>query len=74
MASLRAHYLASGKGSASIPPHFSLQSALMELSDSELEVDAMHERTETAEAALVHTQEDAFAYAAVVAAAEREEV
>ena len=46
----------------------------MELSDSEVEVDAMHKRTETAAAALVHTQEAAFAYAAGVAAAEREEV
>ncbi|WFD30295.1 hypothetical protein MSPP1_001312 [Malassezia sp. CBS 17886] len=70
MSALRMHYLVVGKGSSgslSIPAHFSLQSALMELRDAELELDAMHARTESTETSLVRTQEDAFAYAALSA-------
>ena len=59
-----------GTGSA-IPPHFSLQSALMELSDAKLETDALHARSESIEASLVRTQEDAFAYTAAASATER---
>lgn len=67
MSALRAHYLAPKgmSGSATIPPHFSLQSALMELSDADLETSAMRARTEFLEASLVRTQEDAFAYSAM---------
>lgn len=71
MQTIRSHYLVTSKsasGSATIPPHFSLQSSLMELSDAELESSAMHARTEFLEASLVRTQEDAFAYSAVTSA------
>lgn len=68
MNSIRSHFLATSKGSngsTSIPPHFSLQSALMELEDAEIEASAMHARTDSIEASLTRTQEDAFAYTAV---------
>lgn len=71
MKTMRSHYLVSSKdanGSATIPPYFSLQSALMELSDAELESSAMRARTEFLEESLVRTQEDAFAYSAVTSA------
>lgn len=69
----RSHYLVTSRpGSSSfIPPHFSLQSALMELSDAKLEADALHARSESTEASLVRTQEDAFAYTAAASATER---
>lgn len=70
----RSHYLATGRtgNSSSIPPHFSLQSALMELSDAKLEADALHARSESIEASLVRTQEDAFAYTAAASASDRQ--
>lgn len=74
MQTLRGHYLVSNKnggGSATIPPHFSLQSALMELSDADLESSAMHARSEFLEESLTRTQEDAFAYSAVTTATHR---
>lgn len=67
MDAMRLHYLVSSKnskGNATIPPYFSLQSALMELSDADLESSAMRARTDFVEESLVRTQEDAFAYSA----------
>ena len=37
----------------------------MELEDAEIEASAMHARTDSIEASLTRTQEDAFAYTAV---------
>ena len=73
MEHMRSYYLASNKGSkerggASISPHFALQSALMELSDANVEMEAMRLRTTHIDDILARTQEDAFAYTSVAAA------
>ena len=69
---MRSYYLVTDKsgGSTSIPPYFALQSALMELNDAEIELDAARARAESVEQALTRMQEDAFSYTAASAAAE----
>ncbi|WFD33791.1 hypothetical protein MCUN1_000610 [Malassezia cuniculi] len=69
---LRAFYLVTDKngGSTSIPPYFALKSALMELSDAEVELDAARARAESVEESLLRIQEDAFTFTAAAAAAE----
>ena len=74
MEHVRSYYLASNKGSkerggASISPHFALQSAFMELSDANVEMEAMRLRTTYIDDILARTQGDAFAYTSVAAAA-----
>lgn len=64
MEHMRSYYLASNKGSkerggASISPHFALQSAFMELSDANVEMEAMRLRTTHIDDILARTQEDA---------------
>lgn len=69
---MRSYYLVTDKsgGSTSIPPYFALQSALMELNDAEIELDAARARAESVEEALTRMQEDAFSYTTASAAAE----
>lgn len=69
---MRSYYLVTDKsgGSTSIPPYFALQSALMELDDAEIELDAARARAESVEQVLMRMQEDAFSYTAASAAAE----
>ena len=62
MEHVRSYYLASNKGSkerggASISPHFALQSALMELSDANVEMEAMRLRTTHIDDILARTQQ-----------------
>lgn len=64
--SIKSYYLVTDKsgGSTRIPPYFALQSALMELGDADIELNAARARAESVEESLVRMQEDAFAYTA----------
>ena len=69
---IRSYYLASNIGaegkSTTISPHFALQSAIMELSDADVDVYATRMRTESTEVQLSRAQEDAFAYTSTLSA------